>query len=81
MSIDVGIRGIAHGKMIELEQDSGLPEGQSVVVVVKPVQAAAMPGEGLRESFGGWADEAEELDKYLEWSRKQRKVNRREIDL
>lgn len=35
---------------------------------------------GIRRSFGGWADEAEELDKYLEWTRQQRKLRRREID-
>ena len=35
---------------------------------------------GLRRSFGAWADDAEELDKYLEWNRQQRKVDRREIE-
>src|SRR5437879_2857182 len=34
---------------------------------------------GLRRSFGGWEDDAEELDKYLEWTRQQRKIKRREI--
>ena len=29
---------------------------------------------GLRRSFGGWAEDAEELDKYLEWNRQQRKM-------
>jgi hypothetical protein len=36
--------------------------------------------EGLRRSFGGWAEDAEELDKYLEWTRQQRKLRRREIE-
>jgi hypothetical protein len=35
---------------------------------------------GLRRSFGAWAEDAEELDKYLEWTRQQRKIGRREID-
>jgi hypothetical protein len=35
---------------------------------------------GLRQSFGGWAEDAEELDKYLEWMRKQRKIGRRGIE-
>src|SRR5438477_6232954 len=26
---------------------------------------------GLRRSFGGWEEDAEELDKYLEWTRQQ----------
>jgi uncharacterized protein (DUF433 family) len=36
--------------------------------------------EGLRQSCGGWAEDAEELDRYLEWTRQQRKISRREID-
>ena len=28
---------------------------------------------GLRQSLGGWAEDAEELDKYLEWLRQRRK--------
>jgi hypothetical protein len=35
---------------------------------------------GLRRSFGAWAEDAEELDQYLEWTRQQRKINRREIE-
>jgi uncharacterized protein (DUF433 family) len=35
---------------------------------------------GLRQAFGGWAEDAEELDKYLEWTRQQRKISRREIE-
>src|SRR5216117_3280744 len=35
---------------------------------------------GLRQSFGGWGEDAEELDKYLEWNRQQRKIGRPEID-
>jgi len=35
---------------------------------------------GLRQAFGGWAEDAEELDKYLEWTRQNRKLKRREIE-
>lgn len=38
------------------------------------------PGEGLRRSFGAWAEDAGELDEYLEWNRRQRKLGRREIE-
>jgi uncharacterized protein (DUF433 family) len=41
-------------------------------------QYARVPA-GLRQSFGGWAEDAEELDKYLDWTRQQRKVRRREV--
>lgn len=35
---------------------------------------------GLRRSCGAWEEDAEELDKYLEWTRQQRKTGRREIE-
>ena len=34
----------------------------------------------MRRSFGAWAEESEELDEYLEWTRQQRKVSRRGIE-
>jgi uncharacterized protein (DUF433 family) len=40
---------------------------------------ASVP-EGLRRSFGGWADDSDELDEYLHWTRQQRKLPRREIE-
>jgi len=52
------LRGIVHGKMIELDQDAGLPEGQAVSVVVQPLSNSASPGEALKRSFGGWAADA-----------------------
>jgi uncharacterized protein (DUF433 family) len=34
----------------------------------------------MRRLFGAWAEDAAELDQYLEWNRQQRKVRRREIE-
>jgi hypothetical protein len=75
------LKGVVQGKTIELEQEPGLPDGQPVTVVVQPLaeQGRLPPGEGIRRSAGGWADDAEELDKYLEWNRSQRKIGRREM--
>jgi uncharacterized protein (DUF433 family) len=42
-------------------------------------QYARVP-KALRRSFGGWAEDVEGLDEYLEWTRRQRKVGRREIE-
>jgi uncharacterized protein (DUF433 family) len=42
-------------------------------------QYAKLPVE-MRRSFGAWADEAEQLDKYLQWTRQQRKVTRGRIE-
>jgi uncharacterized protein (DUF433 family) len=146
-------KGVIHGKIIELEHEPGLPDGQSVTVTIErmePTSAApgldelprvelwidhlvfdssVLPGErivkgthlaaealvtemeqgrtdeeliqahpeltrddvqalrhyarvpvGLRRSFGAWAEDAEELDQYQEWTRQRRKLRRREID-
>ncbi len=74
--------GTIHGRTIELQQDSGLPDGQKVIVTLQALPAAGnlAPGEGLRRAFGACADEAEDLDKYLEWNRQNRKINRPEIE-
>lgn len=80
------LRGIIYGRTIQLENEPGLPNGQTVTVLLQPVadqrqQVETLPpGEGLRRSFGAWADDAEELDRYLEWNRRQRKTGRREIE-
>jgi uncharacterized protein (DUF433 family) len=140
---------VIRGKVIELSEETGLPEGQEVSVQIEPVVAtkpgadgspppwlarlevnpAVRPGklvikgtalladnlvlhleEGwsdenllrtypqltredvaalreyaklpreMRRSFGAWAEDAEELDQFLEWNRQQRKVGRRGID-
>ena len=75
--------GIVHGLTIQLDAETGLPEGQSVTVTVQPVDLESEnlpPGEGIRRSAGAWAEDAEELDKYLEWNRQQRKTDRPEIE-
>lgn len=140
MSIAV-LRGVVHGRTIELEKEPELPDGQRVSVQLQAEQVppkwlerftvdpsvavgellvrgtrlraedltrlveeghndedlrrlhpeltaedldavrqyAKVPA-GLRQSFGGWAEDAEELDRYLEWTREHRKVQRREIE-
>jgi len=46
---------------------------------VDAVRNYARVPEGMRRSFGGWAEDAEELDEYLDWTRQQRMLRRREI--
>jgi hypothetical protein len=70
----VSLKGIVRGKSIELERAPGLPDGQEVTVTVEPTEPAKLPpGEGLRRAAGGWSDDIEGLDQYLEWNRQQRK--------
>jgi hypothetical protein len=70
------MKGIAHGKMIELEGELGFPDGQPVVVVVHRMLP---PGEGIRASAGAWADVGEEFDAWLESMRRSREEDRREL--
>jgi hypothetical protein len=76
------LRGVVHGRMIELESESRLPEGQLVTLVVQAADSIPDSGgvqqadSGLRRAFGAWADDAAELDEYLEWNRQQRKIGR-----
>jgi hypothetical protein len=78
------LRGVVHGKMIELEQEPGLPDGQHVSVTLSPVAGTPSPTSpearaALERAAGAWADDGEELDRFLEWNRQQRKGNRPEI--
>lgn len=77
------LRGTIHGKTIELEADSGLPDGQQVTVTLEPApQQQAVgesPLEALKRAAGSWSDDPEGLDRFLEWNRQQRKINRREL--
>ena len=75
-------KGVIHGRTIELEDASGLSDGQRVQVTVQSVsqQEPITPGEGRARAFGAWAEDAEEVDRYLEWNRQQRKIGRSEIE-
>ena len=77
-------KGVVHGKTIELDREPQLPDGQEVTVTVQPLGAPTSPTspeawEALKRAAGAWADGGEELDKFLEWTRQQRKSSRREI--
>lgn len=56
------MKGIAHGKTIELERELGFRDGQPVAVTVYRLLPQ---GEGIRDSAGAWADGGEELDAWL----------------
>jgi hypothetical protein len=75
------IRGVVRGKTIELDAETGLPEGQRGTVTVQPLDVLpnkTVAGEGLKRSFGGWNDDDAGLDDFLQWNRRRRKVSRSE---
>jgi hypothetical protein len=78
------IKGVVHGRTIELDEAPGLPDGAEVFVFVQAREANSEerlpPGEGLRRSAGAWADDPEGLDAYLKWNRRQRKVGRAPLE-
>lgn len=67
------LHGVVRGKVIELDRDPGLPEGEAVVVVLRPVLG---PGDGIRRSAGAWADDGEDLDEFLAEARRSRHAER-----
>jgi hypothetical protein len=73
------LRGIMHGRTIELESEPGLPDGQLVTVVVQPEEAPS-PNASLSRAFGAWAEDAKQLDEFLEWNRSQRRAGRMVVD-
>jgi hypothetical protein len=70
------LHGKVHGKIIELDEDLGVAEGQEVEVQVKVVQPAQKWGDGILRSAGGWADHAE-MDAIMEKIHQDRKLVRR----
>jgi hypothetical protein len=68
------LRGIVRGKLIELEDNPGLPDGEAVVVRLRPVSKL---GDGIQRSAGAWAgDDEEGLDRFMEDVRRARRAER-----
>ncbi len=76
------MKGVVHGRTIELDNEPGLPDGQPVSVTVEVIAAEKSQAafEAFKRAAGGWAnDNPEGLEQYLEQTRRQRKVRPREI--
>lgn len=76
-----GLRGIVHGRTIELLDETGLPDGSEVTVDVIPAPVSTSPTgpevvDALRRAAGTWSDDPEGLDRYLDWNREHRKATR-----
>lgn len=72
------LHGKVHGKLIELDQDPGLAEGQEVEITVTALPSAADPqsGKGLLRTEGVLADD-QEWDGIIEEIYHDRKRDRR----
>lgn len=57
------VHGIVHGKMIEIEEELGLPDGDRVSIVIESPQSSQDTwGEGLRRCAGALVDDWTEGD-------------------
>ncbi len=76
----MALTGIVRGKFIHLDAESGFPDGQCVKVTLEPRQPASKkePGEGLLRAFGGWSDDPEGVDRFVEETYRLRRLERPE---
>ena len=65
------LRGIVHGNMIKVEVPLNLPEGQQVAIIIEPVLS---PEEAIQKSAGGWSDDPEGVDRFVEEMRQLRNL-------
>ena len=56
MTIPMNMRGVVHGKMIELSSNPGLADGQEVEVTLSPAKTPQPGAEGLQRAAGALAD-------------------------
>jgi hypothetical protein len=75
------LRGVIHGRTVELTEDPGVPDGQQVEITIKTVVSPKLWGEGLRRCAGAFAtDWTEEDDRILdEIHRERKRETRKEI--
>jgi hypothetical protein len=72
------LHGKVRGKLIELDQDPGLAEGQEVEITVRAIETGMAPrsGEGLLRTEGVLADD-QEWDAIMDEIHRDRKRDRR----
>jgi hypothetical protein len=71
------LRGVVHGKTIQLRDDAGMSDGQEVEIVVRRVLPKdRQPGEGFLRTAGALAD-YDEWDAILDEIHESRKMERR----
>jgi len=63
------IQGTVRGRVIELDRDLGLPDGQQVTIAIQPISS---PEDAIRQSAGAWADAGPELDAWLAETERRR---------
>jgi len=85
MTTSLTLNGRVHGRTIEFADPLPCREGQEVRVLLLPNEAEASterlpPGEGLRRAFGAWADDGDDLDRFVTETYAARKLDRPEVE-
>lgn len=69
-------RGVIRGRTIELDREPQLPEGQEVRVTMEACISPGPESNALHRAFGGWSEDAPELDAFIEQVRRDRDDHR-----
>ena len=76
------LTGTVHGRTIELERDTSLPDGARVRISLEPVELSSQSGQAqaaILESAGAWSDaDDSEFDRWLESTRQTRSLSHRD---
>jgi hypothetical protein len=67
------LTGRVHGRTIELDANTELPDGQPVSIIIQPLRK---PGDGIKRSAGSWQDAGPEIDEWLKAMQEGRQRDR-----
>lgn len=75
------ITGTVHGRVIEADDELGLPDGQRVTIVLKSTRPTPEEAKAIIARLAGaWADEGPEFDDYIRNCRKEVPGERPELE-
>jgi hypothetical protein len=74
--MSIVIHGVVRGNTIELKESPGVPDGQEVEVVVRPIEPVRAWGDGILRSAGVLADDPD-WDRIMAEIHRERKIERR----
>jgi hypothetical protein len=75
------LRGVIHGKVIELEEPLGLPDGQAITITISSKELLSPTTIDELPGFGALAEAPEEVDEFDAWYRNLRRLDRRSEEL
>jgi len=74
--MSIVISGVVHGNTIELKRSPGVPDGQEVEVILRPVGGPPSDGGGFHRSAGALADDPH-WDGIMAEIQRERRLERR----